>query len=117
MSVSILFKNARLIFPDRVEPADLRVCDGRIASIGRALEPERGDDVQMLGGRLVAPGCPDIERLRTLVGEGIPLTRAVYMSTLKGRLEPGADADLTILSEKLEVLATFAKGKRRLPEA
>ena len=81
MSASILFKNARLIFPDRVELGDLRIAAGRIAAIGPELKPEPGDDVQMLGWR-----------------------------RLKGDLKTGAPADFVILGDGAEVLAAFVAG-------
>ena len=83
MFTSTLFKNARLIFPDRVELGDLRVADGRIAAIGRDLEPQLGDEVQMLGWR-----------------------------RLKGRLEVGAEANFVLLDDAQEVLATFVLGRK-----
>ncbi|MDD5351428.1 MAG: amidohydrolase family protein, partial [Chthoniobacteraceae bacterium] len=58
---NVLFQNARLVFPDRIEPrGDLRVEDGRIVAIGAGLSPEPGDMVQELGGRLLAPGFIDL---------------------------------------------------------
>jgi len=58
---NLLFKNARLVFPDRIEPrGDLRVAEGRIAAVGPALMPEPGDMVQELGGRYLAPGFIDM---------------------------------------------------------
>jgi len=64
-----------------------------------------------------------IDLVRTLVREaGVPLHEAVRMATLnpaealhlgtKGRLEPGADADLVLLDDDLTVLATFVGGER-----
>ncbi len=61
MPVSTLFKNARLVFPDRIEPkGDLRVVDGRIAAVGPALSPDAGEEVVDLAGRYLAPGFIDI---------------------------------------------------------
>jgi len=58
---NLLFKNARLVFPDRIEPrGDLRVADGRIAAIGPSLMPEPGDMIQELGGRTLVPGFIDL---------------------------------------------------------
>ncbi len=58
---SILFKNARLIFPDRIEPkGDLRVENGRIAVIAPALSPNPGETVLDLGGRYLSPGFIDM---------------------------------------------------------
>ena len=57
----LLFKNARLVLPDRIEPrGDLRVADGRIAALAPSLMPEPGDMVQELGGRTLAPGFIDL---------------------------------------------------------
>lgn len=58
---NILFRNARLIFPDRIEPkGDLRVVDGRIRALAPALSPENGEKVVDLQGRYLAPGFIDI---------------------------------------------------------
>lgn len=58
---NLLFKNARLVFPDRIEPrGDLRVADGRIAAVAPSLMAEPGDMVQDLGGRYLAPGFIDL---------------------------------------------------------
>jgi N-acetylglucosamine-6-phosphate deacetylase len=58
---NILFKGARLVFPDRIEPrGDLRIADGKIAAIASSLLPEPGDMVQELGGRYLAPGFIDL---------------------------------------------------------
>ena len=58
---NLLFKNARLVFPDRIEPhGDLRVAGGRIVAVAPSLMPEPGDMVQELGGRYLAPGFIDI---------------------------------------------------------
>lgn len=58
---NILFKNARLVFPDRIaQHGDLRVEEGKIAAVGPDIAPHPGDMVQELGGRLLAPGFIDI---------------------------------------------------------
>jgi N-acetylglucosamine-6-phosphate deacetylase len=62
-----------------------------------------------------------IDVVRTMMEKvGVPLHEAVAMATenparainleRKGRLEAGADADLVVLSPKLEVLRVFARG-------
>jgi N-acetylglucosamine-6-phosphate deacetylase len=65
-----------------------------------------------------------IDLLGTMVREvGLPLNEAIEMATgnparalgidaAKGRLAPGADADLVVLSPQLEVLQTFVRGER-----
>lgn len=64
-----------------------------------------------------------IDLVRTMVREvGVPLNEAIEMGTgnparalgiesTKGRLAPGADADLVVLSPELEVVRTFSQGK------
>lgn len=61
------------------------------------------------------------EALAKTVQSGIPLRDAVMMATQtpatilglekKGRIEPGADADLVLLNERFEVLWTIVNGK------
>jgi N-acetylglucosamine-6-phosphate deacetylase len=64
-----------------------------------------------------------IDLVRNMVNQvGIPLHEAVAMASAnparalalntKGRVEAGADADLVVLSPKLEVLQTFVAGER-----
>ena len=64
-----------------------------------------------------------VHLVRTLVRSAeIPLVEAIRMATFnparalklsrKGVLAPGADADLVILSEELNVIATFVQGRR-----
>ncbi len=61
LPTSFLLKNARLVFPDRIEPkGDLRVIDGKIASVAPALSPEPDETVFDVTGRYVAPGFIDI---------------------------------------------------------
>lgn len=58
---SFLLKNARLVFPDRIEPkGDLRVVDGKIVSVAPALSPEPDESVFDVTGRYLAPGFIDI---------------------------------------------------------
>lgn len=58
---SLLFQNARLVFPDRIEPkGDLRVEGGKITAIGPVLSPGAGEETIDLSGRYLAPGFIDI---------------------------------------------------------
>jgi N-acetylglucosamine-6-phosphate deacetylase len=64
-----------------------------------------------------------IDLVRTMVRDvGVPLQEAIEMATgnparalgtdtTKGRLAPGADADLVVLSPDLQVVQTFSQGK------
>lgn len=57
----MLFRNARLILPDRILPAaDLRVREGVIARIGLELPVEPGEAVLDASGRFLAPGFVDL---------------------------------------------------------
>jgi N-acetylglucosamine-6-phosphate deacetylase len=63
-----------------------------------------------------------IDLIRTIMDEKVPLHEAVSMATLvparliglesKGRLQVGADADLVVLSPKLQVTESFLAGER-----
>jgi N-acetylglucosamine-6-phosphate deacetylase len=64
-----------------------------------------------------------IDLVRVMVNQvGVPVNEAVAMATAnparalglnaKGRLKPGADADLVILSRDLEVRRTLIAGER-----
>ena len=79
----------------------------------------------LLGDRSALAGSAArmIDLIRTMVREvGAPLHEAIGMATAnparalgnyatKGRLVPGADADLVVLSPELEVMQTFSAGR------
>jgi N-acetylglucosamine-6-phosphate deacetylase len=84
-----------------------------------------GDGVCMLSDRSALAGSASrmIDLVRVMVNQaGVPLPEAVAMATAnparslglttKGRLKPGADADLVILSRDLEVRRTLIAGER-----
>jgi N-acetylglucosamine-6-phosphate deacetylase len=84
-----------------------------------------GDGVCLLSDRSALAGSASrtIDLVRTMVNQvGVPLPEAVAMATAnparslglttKGRLRPGADADLVILSRDLEVRRTVIAGER-----
>jgi N-acetylglucosamine-6-phosphate deacetylase len=57
----MLFRNARLILPDRLlSPCSLRVTDGRISTLGADLAPEPGEAAIDLAGKFLAPGFIDM---------------------------------------------------------
>ncbi len=56
----MILRDARLIFPDRIQPrGDVRVVSGKIAAIGN-LTPEAGEEVVEVGGQFLAPGFIDL---------------------------------------------------------
>lgn len=78
------------------------------------------------GSALAGSRARMVDLVATMVREvGVPLHEAVAMATTnpargagsprKGRIEPGADADLVVLSPDLEVLQTFVGGARMFP--
>jgi N-acetylglucosamine-6-phosphate deacetylase len=84
-----------------------------------------GDGVCLLSDRSALAGSASrmIDLVRVMVNQvGVPLNEAVGMATGnparalglngKGRLKPGADADLVILSSDLEVRRTLIAGQR-----
>jgi N-acetylglucosamine-6-phosphate deacetylase len=83
------------------------------------------DGVCLLADRSALAGSASrmIDLVRVMVKEvGVPLFEAVTMAstnparalglTAKGKLEPGADADLVVLSPQLEVVQTFIAGEQ-----
>jgi N-acetylglucosamine-6-phosphate deacetylase len=57
----MLFRNARLLLPDRIQPkGDLRVRENRIVAVGETLPPEPGEAVLDLCGKFLAPGFVDL---------------------------------------------------------
>jgi N-acetylglucosamine-6-phosphate deacetylase len=57
----MLFRNARLLLPDRIVPTgDLRVRDGILSQIGPRLSVEPGEAVLDASGRFLAPGFIDL---------------------------------------------------------
>ncbi|HZE13734.1 MAG TPA: N-acetylglucosamine-6-phosphate deacetylase [Chthoniobacterales bacterium] len=84
-----------------------------------------GDGVCLLSDRSALAGSASrmIDLVRVMVNEvGVPLNEALAMATAnparalglntKGKLKPGADADLVILSRDLEVRRTLIGGER-----
>ncbi|MGG3468202.1 N-acetylglucosamine-6-phosphate deacetylase [Neobacillus pocheonensis] len=80
------------------------------------------DGVAKLGdGTLASSTVTMNEALEKTIQTGIPLRDAVRMATLtpanvlglehKGRIEPGADADLVLMNDRFEVLWTMVNGK------
>ena len=59
---SYLFVNARIVSPaDGLDfTGSLRVADGNIAAVGRALEPQPGDAILDAGGKALLPGLVDM---------------------------------------------------------
>jgi N-acetylglucosamine-6-phosphate deacetylase len=87
-----------------------------------------GDGVCLLADRTALAGSASrmIDLVRVMVRDvGVPLHEAVAMAsanparalgfTTKGKLEAGADADLVVLSQELEVVQTFVGGQQIFP--
>src|SRR5215204_4318345 len=55
----MLFQNARLILPDRIQPGAARIAGGKISGLG-PLTAEAGEDVRDLQGSYLAPGFIDL---------------------------------------------------------
>ncbi|HZA15093.1 MAG TPA: amidohydrolase family protein, partial [Myxococcaceae bacterium] len=73
-----ILKGAALIEfePATVEVADLRIDGGQIVARGAHLEPEEGDEVIVLEGKLVVPGLVTAHHhLYATLGRGMPGTR------------------------------------------
>ncbi|HWB61458.1 MAG TPA: N-acetylglucosamine-6-phosphate deacetylase [Chthoniobacteraceae bacterium] len=70
----MIFKNAKIIFPDRIEQGDVLVDGGRIANIGKIDTP--GQEVIDLAGNYLAPGFIDLH-----------IHGAMSRDTMEGTLE------------------------------
>ncbi len=117
---SLLFKNARLIFPDQVVPqADLRVVDGKIVAVGRALQPEPGDDVQHLGERFLAPGFIDIHLHGADGHDAMEATPEAFEAICRAHAQGGttALALTTVAAENADLLRVLktARAYRQSP--
>jgi N-acetylglucosamine-6-phosphate deacetylase len=55
----MLFQNARILLPDRIQPGALRIVDGRISALGPVIATPN-EEVVDLGGRYLAPGFIDL---------------------------------------------------------
>jgi N-acetylglucosamine-6-phosphate deacetylase len=115
------------------------ICLVTDATAGAGLEPGKefslsgrscvvADGVCLLADRSALAGSASrmIDLVRVMVNKvGVPLHEAVGMATvnparalgleMKGKLEPGADADLVALSPQLEVVQTYSGGERIFP--
>lgn len=117
---SLLFKNARLVFPDRIEPkGDLRVINGRIAVMGPALSPEVGETVVDLSGRYLAPGFIDIHIHGAVGRDAMEATPEAFETICRFHTSGGTTAlALTTItapiSEIVDVLCT-AEAYRATP--
>jgi N-acetylglucosamine-6-phosphate deacetylase len=77
---------------------------------------------KLTDGTLASSTVTMNEALQKAVQSGIPLKDAVMMATQtpadilgmlnKGRIEPGADADLVLINDRFEVLWTIVNGKK-----
>jgi N-acetylglucosamine-6-phosphate deacetylase len=98
----------------------------RFELAGRACIVEA--DVCFLDDRSALAGSASrmIDLVRTMVRKvGVPLPEAIAMASSnpartlgavrKGKIEPGADADLVVISPELEIMQTFVAGKQVFP--
>lgn len=88
---------------------------------------KKPESIEVAGGPLYGSVMAMNEQLRNLFRNlGLPLEQVIAMATIiparligvdvqKGSLEAGKDADLVILDENLQVLATFRNGQRVFP--
>ena len=80
--------------------------------------------LQIVGGSLFGSVMPLNQQVWNLAAStGIPIHDAVYMASVvparligeqarKGSLEPGKDADITVLDQEFNVVTTFCRGTR-----
>lgn len=107
---NLLFKNARLVFPDRIEPGgDLRVAEGRIAAVGRSLNPEPGDMLVELGGQFLAPGFIDLHLHGGMGRDAMEATPEAFETICQAHARGGttALALTTVASPTEEIVAVL----------
>jgi cytosine/adenosine deaminase-related metal-dependent hydrolase len=102
--VGTILKGATLVEfePASVEAADLRIEGSRIVARGPALEPQEGDEVIPLQGRVVMPGLVSAHhRLCAALGRGLlrppgrPADVLELEAATRWRLEDALDGDAT----------------------
>ena len=108
---NLLFKNARLVFPDRIEPrGDLRVADGRIAAVAPSLLAEPGDMVQELGGRTLAPGFIDMHVHGALGRDAMEATPEAFEAICQYHARGGTTAlALTTVTAPMEEIVAVLR--------
>lgn len=61
MKTPRLLRNARLVLPAHLTPADLLIENGRFARIEASISPRPGDEVINASGKYLLPGFIDIQ--------------------------------------------------------
>lgn len=119
---SFLVQNARLVFPDRIEPrGDLRVVDGKIASVAPALSPEPGEKVHDVAGRYLAPGFIDLHIHGALGRDAMEATPEAFETICRFHASGGttalALATITAPTSGIVDVLRAAQAYRRAPHA
>ncbi|HWL52496.1 MAG TPA: N-acetylglucosamine-6-phosphate deacetylase [Chthoniobacteraceae bacterium] len=119
---SFLVQNARLVFPDRIEPkGDLRVVDGKIASVAPALSPEPGETVLDAAGRYLAPGFIDIHLHGALGRDAMEATPEAFETICRFHASGGttalALATITAPTDAIVNVLRTAQAYRQTPHA
>lgn len=117
---NILFKNARLIFPDLVEPqADLRIAEGKITAVGRGLKPQPGDDVLEMGERFIAPGYIDLHLHGAMGRDTMEATPEAFEAICRAHAQGGTTSlaltTVTATNEELLPVLQTARAYRAEP--
>lgn len=113
-SGSFLFTNARLIFPDHIEPqAHLRVSGGRIAAAAPALSPEPGETIIDLGGRYLAPGFIDMHIHGALGRDAMEATPEAFEAICQYHATGGTTSlALTTISARTEEIVAVLRAAK-----
>jgi len=118
MANPILFRNARLVFPDRIEPGgDLRVANGRIVALAPSLSQEADDTVVDLGGRYLAPGFIDIHIHGAVGHDTMDATPEAFEAICRFHATGGTTALLlTTVTEELQPLLRVLEAAKAFRE-
>lgn len=89
----MLFRNARLIFQDRIQPGgSLRINNGQITALGAHLAPEPGEAAMDLGGKFLAPGFIDMHIHGALRRDAMEATRDAFETICRYHAKGGTTA-------------------------
>jgi N-acetylglucosamine-6-phosphate deacetylase len=116
----MLFRNARLIFPDGIQSsACLRVRDGHIAAVGPHLSPEAGEAVLDAGGKFLAPGFIDMHIHGALRRDSMEATPEAFAAICQFHATGGttALALTTVTAPAAAILAVLETAGRIDPNA
>lgn len=93
--------------PTRLGPLEVSVREGAVRLVDGTLAGSASSLADCLAELVRTAGCSPAEALHTVTG----LPAALMNESARGHLRPGARGDLTLLDDRLEVVATVVAGE------